>query len=196
MQPIYSTIAEEETMKVAILNGNPDANNDVFDSYLKKLSDALMSDNHVVTIFNLREMDVRYCTGCFGCWVETPGECVENDDSRHISREYINSDFVLFASPVIMGFTSALLRKAQERLLPLLLPYFGFVQNEVQHLSRYEKYPLVGLLLEKGKDTDEEDIKVISDIYQRTAFNSRTSFCFTKLTSDPVEEVANEINRI
>lgn len=183
-------------MKIAILNGNPNADNVKFDDYLRKLSDSLETSKHTVTTLQLRDMDIKYCVGCFGCWVETPGECVKNDDSRHISREYINSDFVLFASPVIMGFTSALLRKAQEMLLPLLLPYFRFVQNEVQHLSRYEKYPLVGLLLEKGKDTDEEDIKVISDIYQRTAFNSRTSFCFTKLTSDPIEEVADEINRI
>jgi len=183
-------------MKVTILNGNSHASNDVLDNYLKKLSDALISDNHVVTIFNLREMDVKYCTGCFGCWLETPGECVEKDDSRHISREYINSDFVLFASPIIMGFTSALLRKAQEKLLPLLLPYFELDQNEIRHSSRYEKYPRVGLLLEKGKDTNEEDIKIISDIYERTAFNSKTSFCFTKLTSDPVEKVASEINRV
>jgi hypothetical protein len=54
----------------------------------------------------------------------------------------------------------------------------------------------MGLLLEKGKDTDEEDIEIISDIYRRDAINFKTSFSFTKLTSNPVEEVANEINRI
>jgi len=103
---------------------------------------------------------------------------------------------MLFASPVIMGFTSALLKKAQDKLIPLIHPYFEIVQNEVHHLSRYDKYPLMGLLLEKGKDADEEDIKIISDIYRRDAISFKTSFCFTRLTDDAVEEVANEINRI
>ncbi|MBA7664260.1 hypothetical protein ES703_72317 [subsurface metagenome] len=183
-------------MKITILNGNPNAGNIKFDSYLKEFSDLLESSKHTVTILKLREMDIRYCIGCFGCWVKTPGECVVKDDSRDICRECINSDLVVFASPIIMGFTSALLKKAHDKLIPLIHPYYELVQNEVHHLARYDKYPLMGILLEKGKDTDEEDIKIISDIYRRDAINLKTSFCFTRLTDDSVEEVANEINRI
>jgi len=183
-------------MKITILNGNPNADNVKFDNYLKALSDLLETSKHTVTIFKLREIGIRYCTGCWDCWVRTPGECIVKDGSRDICREYINSDFVLFASPVIMGFTTALLKKAHEKLLPLIHPYFEIVQDEVHHLSRYDKYPVMGLLLEKGKDTDEEDVKIISDIYRRDAINFKTSFCFTKLTSEPVEEAANEISRI
>jgi multimeric flavodoxin WrbA len=183
-------------VKITVLNGNPDARNIEFEDYLKKLSDALVSDNHVVTILILRDINVKYCIGCWGCWLKTPGECIVTDGSRDICLEYINSDLVLFASPVIMGFTSALLKKAHEKLLPLIHPYLELVQGEVHHIARYDKYPLMGLLLEKGKDTDEEDIEIISDIYRRDAINFKTSFSFTKLTSNPVEEVANEINRI
>ncbi len=183
-------------MKITILNGNPTAKDSRFDEYLKKLSDLLESGKHTATILQLREMDIRYCVGCFGCWVKTPGECVSKDESQDICREVIGSDLVLFASPVIMGFTSALLKKAQDKIIPLVHPYFEFVQGEVHHLARYEKYPLLGLLLQKGNNTDKEDIEIISDIYRRDAINFKTSFCFTRLTDDPVEEVANEINRI
>ena len=183
-------------MKITVLNGNPNAENVHFDNYLKELSDLLESSKHTVTVLRLRDIDVRYCIGCWGCWVKTPGECSIADGSHDICRQCINSDFVLFASPVIMGFTSALLKKAHDKLIPLILPYFEMVQNEFHHLSRYEKYPLIGLLLEKGEDTDEEDVKIISDIYRRDAINFKTSFCFTKLTIEPVEEVANEINSI
>ncbi len=183
-------------MKITILNGNPNADNAKFDNYLKELCNLLKSSKHTVTILQLREMDIRYCIGSFDCWVKTPGECIVKDSSYDISREYINTDFVLFASPIIMGFTSALLKKAHDKLIPLLLPYFELVQNEVHHLARYDKYPLIGLLLEKDKDTDEEDIKIISDIYIRDAINFKTSFCFTKLIDDAIEEVTNEINSI
>ncbi len=168
-------------MKITILNGNPDANNDVFDGYLKKLSDALVSDNHLVTILDLREMDIRYC---FGCWLKTPGECIVADGSRDVCCEFVSPDLVLFASPIIMGFTSALLKKAHDKLIPLLLPYIGIYRKECHHVPRYEKYPRIGLLLEKGEDTNEEDVEIIADIYRRDASNFHTSFCLVRLTSD------------
>lgn len=183
-------------MKITILNGNPNPDNVAFDNYLRELSHHLELRQHAVNVFNLREMEIKYCVGCFSCWVKTPGECITKDESGDICRAYINSRLVLFGSPVIMGFTSALLKKAHEKLLPLVHPYLEFVQSEVRHLSRYEEYPLMALLLEKGNDTDEEDIKIISDIYRRDAINFKTQFCFTKLTSDPLEKVADEIDSV
>ena len=183
-------------MKVTILNGNPVAINTVFDDYLKKLSDALSSDRNEITTFTLRDMELKYCRGCWSCWVKTPGECAVKDDTREIRHQYIHSDLALFASPVFMGFTSALLKKVHDKLIPLLHPYFVFVNGEVHHLARYDKYPLMSLLLEKGKDVDEEDIEIISDVYRRDAINFKTSFCFTRFTGDSIEEVANEINSI
>ena len=182
-------------MKVTILNGNPDASNTVFDNYLKELY-TLLSESNEITIFTLRDMDLKYCRGCWGCWVKTPGECLVKDDTSEIRRQYINSDLVLFASPTIMGFTSALLKKVHDKLIPLVHPYFELVNGEVHHLSRYDKYPLVSLLLEKGENVDEEDINIISDIYRRDAINFKSSFCFTRFTSDSIEEVANEINSL
>ena len=62
-------------MKITILNGNPNADNVIFDDYLKALSDLLESSDHTALIITLREIDLRYCTGCFDCFVKTPGEC-------------------------------------------------------------------------------------------------------------------------
>ena len=135
--------------------------------------------------------------GGHGYWDKTPGEYSNAaDDTRDVRREYINSDFILFASPIIMGFTCTLLKKANDKLLPLLLPYIEIVQNECHHLSRYDKYPKTGLLLEEEKDTNDDDIKIISDIYMRNAINLKSALCFTKLINDSVDEVVNEINNI
>ena len=183
-------------MKVVILNGNPDADDRAFDDYLERLSAALTSDGHGVTVFTLREMEIQYCTGCFGCWVKTPGECVVADESRDVRRAAIHADLVLWASPVIMGFYSALLKKAADKYIPLLHPYIVVDQGEAHHLARYDRYPLAGLLLGKGPDTDDEDIAVIADIHRRTALNFKTTVPFVKLTDDPVEEVAREIGRL
>ena len=180
-------------MKITILNGNPDGNNTAFDDYLTNLSDELNSDGHAVTSFELREMDISYCIGCFGCWVKSPGECRSGDDSDEVSRAYINSDFVLWASPVIMGFYSALLKKVTDKFIQLVEPYMVFVDGESRHAARYDRYPLVGLLLEKGPDADDEDISIIADTHKNTALNFKSRLVFTKLTYEPVEEVVQAI---
>ncbi len=182
-------------MNIVILNGNPDANQTTFDAYLQRLSDRL-TPAHEVTTLALREMEIKYCIGCFGCWVKTPGECIIEDDSRTVRRAVIHSDLVLFASPVIMGFYSALLKKVADKFIPLIHPYITVDQGEAHHKPRYETYPLVGLLLEKGEDTDDKDIEIITDIHQRTALNFKSSLAFAKLTTDPVEEVARAIDRL
>ena len=183
-------------MRITILNGNPNTDNNQFDEYLKDLSDRLESGGRKSTVLQLRDMDVKYCTGCFDCWVKTPGECKVADSSHDICREYINSDFVLFASPVIMGFTSALLKKANDKLCPLIRYSMEFVGDDLHHVARYDKYPATGLLLEKSVDTDNEDIRIITNIYTRNAINLKTSLRFTRFVSDPIEEVINEIDRI
>ena len=182
-------------MRITILNGNPDADNKIFENYMQNLSGSIES-NHSVTTLNLRDMDIRYCIGCFGCWVKTPGECSIKDDSHEVCRRSINSDLVLFASPVIMGFPSAVLKKAMDKMIPLVHPYSVIDQGEVHHLKRYKKYPKLGLILEKSGNTDDEDISIITDAFKRTAVNLKSRLYFSRLTSEPVEEVVDEINSL
>lgn len=183
-------------MKITILNGNPDASNTAFDVYLRSLSQSLDSSGHDATVFSLRDMDISYCIGCFGCWVKNPGECSIADDTIEIRRHIIISHLLIYASPVIMGFTSALLKKVQDKLIPLLLPYIGLYQGEQHHHPRYDSYPLMGLLLQPEAGTDDEDMRIITDIYHRIAINFHSNVVFSHVITDPVEEAVDEINRL
>jgi multimeric flavodoxin WrbA len=180
-------------MKITILNGNPDAGNTTFDAYLKRLAETLVTAQHQATTLTLRDMDIKHCAGCWGCWVKTPGECVARDDSADVCRAAINADFVLLASPVIMGFPSAVLKKTVEKFIPLIHPYGAVVQGEAHHKARYDRYPLLGLLLEKRGDADNADVQITADIFSRTALNFKTQLAFTELTSAPAETVAEAI---
>jgi len=177
-------------MNISILNGNPDPGNTAFEQYLDELVERLGAE-HSVRRFDLREMDIHYCSGCLGCWVKTPGECVTKDESADVRRSVIHSDFMLLASPLIMGFPSALLKKMVDKIIPLIHPYFVVVQGEAHHRARYDRYPLVGLLLQRENDTDETDIRLITDIFSRTSLNFISRLSFTRLTDQPVEEVAH-----
>jgi hypothetical protein len=183
-------------MRIVILNGNPYSQNLSFDEYLTKLVDTLQSSGHTVTLLQLRDMDIRYCTGCWGCWVKTPGECVARDDSAEVCRAAIRSDLVLHASPVTMGFYSALLKKTIDKMIPLIHPYTTVDQGEAHHRARYDRYPLFGFLLQRDDDTDDEDIHIIADVHSRTALNFKSRLTFTRTMDGPIEEVAREIDRL
>src|SRR5512138_1515864 len=177
-----------DSMKITILNGNPVSS--VFDTYLAQLKTRLEADAHVVTQLDLRTMPLRYCVGCWGCWVKTPGECVSHDASLEMDRSVINADFVLWAAPLKMGFPAALLKMANDKHLPLIHPYMVVDHGEAHHLKRYARSPRLGLLVEKEADTDERDLQIVTDIYCRTAINFKTRLEFCQTTETPVAEVA------
>jgi multimeric flavodoxin WrbA len=180
-------------MRITILNGNPDATHVAFDDYLGRLVEGL-TPAHQVTRLDLREMTIAYCTGCWDCWVKTPGECAARDDSADVCRAAINADLLLLASPLRMGFISALLKKSLDKMIPLIHPYIVVDQGEAHHRARYDAYPLLGLLLERGSDADAEDVAITAGILSRTALNLKSRLAFTRLTGAPVEEVLDAID--
>ncbi|MGC9396190.1 MAG: NAD(P)H-dependent oxidoreductase [Anaerolineae bacterium] len=138
-------------MKITIMNGNGDPQNGEFNAYVTRLAAKLMGEGHAVTAFTLRDLDIKFCTGCFGCWVKTPGQCVVKDASHDVCRAVINGDFLLWAAPLRMGFPDATLKKMMDKSIPLIHPYFEVVHGEAHHRPRYDRYPRVGLLLQRKR---------------------------------------------
>jgi multimeric flavodoxin WrbA len=180
-------------MKITILNGNPEPSG--FDQYLKVLKSNLETNNHQVTQIDLRELPLKYCIGCFDCWVKTPGICDADDASQEMDRAVINSDFTLWAAPLKLGFPSTLLKMAIDKHLPLIHPYLVVDQNEAHHLKRYKSYPRVGMLIEKEPDTNAKDLRILTDIFSRTALNFKSKLEFLEMTELPVEDLVRQIQK-
>jgi multimeric flavodoxin WrbA len=178
-------------MKITILNGEPDPASD-FQNYLHALTRRLTTSGHAVTQFDLATLNLRGCSGCFGCFVKTPGECVKRDDSAQICRSAIGSDLLLLASPMTMGFTTALLKRAADQMIPLIHPYLEIQGGEVHHRARYANYPKFALLVDAG-NSDAEDIQITTTMWSRMARDLKSSMVFTAVTSRAPEEVADEI---
>ncbi|MBN1920305.1 MAG: flavodoxin family protein [Anaerolineae bacterium] len=183
-------------MKITIMNGNGNPQDQGFDGYLSRLAESLTAKQHAVTTFNLRDLDIKFCTGCFGCWVQTPGECVFKDASHDVCRAVINSDFLLWAAPLRMGFPDATLKRMMDKSIPLVHPYFEVDQGEAHHLPRYEHYPRLGLLLQTETDTDAEDLRIVGDVFSRTALNMKSRLEFALTTEESVDKVTHAIATI
>lgn len=181
-------------MHVTLINGNPTNNNSYFEAYVSDLASSLKLKGIKTSNIQLKDSRIISCTGCWGCWVKTPGECLFEDDSRYILDRVINSDWVIFLSPIIMGFTSALLKKMQDKFIPLVHPYIELVNNECHHEKRYQKYPQLGLVYAREKETDDEDLMIIHDIYKRFAINFKSEFKIFQSIEEPIEKITHEIS--
>lgn len=180
-------------MNITIISSNPFSEEIFFESYLHRYQSELKAKGVKITNFNLRDLDIKFCIGCWTCWWKTPGECVFNDNMNDILSKIIQSDLVIFASPIILGFTNSLLKKINDRMIPLLHPYIEIVKGECHHKKRYKTYPKLGLLLIKEADTDEEDLRIIKDIYKRFALNFRSELSFFHTMDDnDQEELIND----
>jgi|BarGraIncu00421A_1022006.scaffolds.fasta_scaffold52466_1 multimeric flavodoxin WrbA len=179
-------------MRVVIINGEPDAAS-AFDGYVRAFSTRLTDRGNDVREIVLRDIDLRGCTGCFGCWLQTPGECVQHDDGAELCRAVIDSDLVVFAAPMVMGYPSALVKRSAERLIPLLHPYIEIEGGEMHHRKRYERYPQVGLLVSAGPDTDAEDLELTRFLWQRLARDFKSRLVLFAVADRSPKEVADEL---
>jgi multimeric flavodoxin WrbA len=179
-------------MRITILDGNMNREKSDYSNYMDNLLQTFTRNNSV-DYYIIDKMDLNYCSGCWSCWWKTPGECSQKDKADQIFRSYINSDFIIYASPLMVGFTSSALKKIVDRLIVMLHPYIQMNLGESHHTKRYKSYPEFGLILQKEKDTDDEDIEIINELYDRLALNFHSKRKYTRFIENTnPEEIENE----
>lgn len=188
--------------KITILNGITDDKYLEFEKDLEEFC-TKNEERFCINYFTLREMNIKYCCGCWSCWSKTPGECSQKDEMPEILRSVIQSDMTVFISPIVMGFVSAQIKKINDKMIPLVHPYIGIYENELHHKKRYRKYPKLGLMLLEDRDKEtavetavNDDATIITDIYKRMAINLKTQLAFSVLSKSNMEVLVDEINRI
>ncbi|MFC2079498.1 flavodoxin family protein [Candidatus Bipolaricaulota bacterium] len=127
-----------------------------------------------VTTTSLSELDIAPCIGCFGCWIKTPGECVIDDDGRDVARNIVGSDLVIYLSPIQFGGYSYELKKALDRSIGILSPFFRKVKREVHHKKRYSRYPNVAAF-GWGKRPGDDEADIFENVVRRNAINMHAS---------------------
>jgi len=135
-------------------------------------SDALRRGGWQVTGLPLREIEIAPCLGCFGCWMKTPGVCVIDDAGRDVARRMVQSDLLVYLTPLTFGGFSSELKKAIDRSIPNLSPFFRLVRGEVHHARRYARYPrLVGIAVSADGKADPDEEELFDTLVRRNAIN-------------------------
>lgn len=182
-------------MNILVVNGNPAGGTVEFDSALGLLGGRLIHAGHQVTVLTLRELQISQCVGCFSCWLKTPGSCIFRDDQDEILRQYLGAGLVVFASPLIMGFTSALLKRCCDRIVPVLLPYIDVSSGECRHWLRYGRAPRFAVLYVPEADTDAQDVEIVASLWRRLARNAGSEVEVFAPLHENLEEVCHALGR-
>jgi multimeric flavodoxin WrbA len=141
-------------MNAVVLDGFRD---ETGQGVLAALRDALSGARFEAEVITLRTKTIAPCLGCFGCWVKTPGECVIDDEGRDVARSLARADLIVYFTPVTFGGVSSELKKALDRMIPNISPFFAKVQGETHHQKRYARpASLVGLGVLPQHDREAE----------------------------------------
>ena len=118
----------------------------------------------------LREKKIGNCMGDFLCWFKSPGKCHVADDQLEISRKFIESDLVIFLTPITFGGYSSTLKKMVDHMIQNTLPFFATHGGEIHHLQRYERYPDV-LTIGWQSEPDEQGASIFRHLAWRNSIN-------------------------
>ncbi len=126
----------------------------------------------------VREHKIGNCAGDFFCWVRSPGICNVDDDNRLIAARIVQSDLLVYLTPVTFGGYSSALKRVVDHQIQNILPFFTSLNGEIHHQKRYERYPNV-LAIGWMDDLDPRAEAVFRHLVHRNAFNmhSQTAVC-------------------
>lgn len=99
------------------------------------------SGEHDVTTFDLASTRLAYCQGEFDCWVKTPGLCRAHDAEGSIVQAIHDANRLVLLDAVTFGGHSYTLKRAQDRLICLISPFFEKRAALTHHEARYERMP-------------------------------------------------------
>jgi multimeric flavodoxin WrbA len=157
-------------MNALILNGAPKGH-PVLDQAAKLLGKELTTRKWDPVTFQLRDLSITACRGCFKCWMETPGQCHMTDDGNNLTKILAQSRLLVFLTPVSFGGYGSLLKTAMERaILPSLLPFMTKRKGETHHPLRYgHGISLIGVGKLAKKNPKSE--KIFQNIVEANARN-------------------------
>lgn len=174
-------------MRVLILDGFKDDT-----AYLDKIYKNIEATFHIddkIERIKLSEKSINLCIGCFGCWLKKPGKCLIKDDSEEIVRKIINSDIIVYFTPVIFGGYSSDLKKVLDRSICLVSPFFMKIKGEMHHKKRYDRYPsIIGIGIMDRHDREQEDN--FKNLIYRNSLNFHSPYqCSEIIFKDDTEDI-------
>ena len=106
---------------------------DLLPEQWEKLALNVAKDDLIVT----GNGDSKYCIGCFGCWLKTPGKCILPDAYQQLGEQLSRADELLIVSRCSFGSYSSTVKNMLDRSISYISPFFEIRKGEMHHRPRY-----------------------------------------------------------
>ena len=101
-------------MKIAIFNGSPRKENTA--AMIDAFCEGAEGAGHQTEVFHVGKMKIAGCLACEYCHGKGEGKCIQKDDLEKIMPAYLESDMIVFASPIYYMAPTAQLQSAWQRV--------------------------------------------------------------------------------
>ena len=131
-------------MKITILLGSPNrkgSTNILTEAFQRGAEEA----GHKCEVIDVCHADIHPCTGCVHCGYEGP--CVQKDDMEMIRRKLLQTDMIVFATPLYYYGMSAQMKTVVDRFC------FEALSAHYKTLVRYINFEDKGMVLGYGCGT-------------------------------------------
>jgi multimeric flavodoxin WrbA len=128
-------------MKAVVISAVPEAHPSL--SAIAQILDSELGRAGYDTVqrFEVTTLKLGYCQGEFDCWVRTPGRCKIHDAEQDITAAIPGADALILLGPVVFGGFSHAHKRAIDRLICLIAPFFERRNALTHHEPRYAHYP-------------------------------------------------------
>jgi multimeric flavodoxin WrbA len=104
-------------LKTVILFGSPRKNGNTI-QLTQAITDALKKKGHSVRMLYLNDLNIRPCQGCYACLKN--GSCKIKDDMKDIRKYILESDIIVYATPIYWFGPSAQLKLVMDRSIAFM----------------------------------------------------------------------------
>lgn len=139
--------------KILGVVGSPRKNGNT-DILVSKVLEGASSEGAATNIIRLGDQIIKECDGCHACW--NGKGCTKNDDMNDLYSGIIQSDVIIFETPVYWYGPTALMKGFVDRLV-----YFNSNQNR-----RLIKDKSVALVI-PFEEVDIETVAPVIDFFER-----------------------------
>ncbi|MDD4291909.1 MAG: flavodoxin family protein [Clostridia bacterium] len=121
-------------MRIQVFNGSPKGEKSDTMKITRAFLDGMGEQAEVIDTYNA---NIGFCTGCYSCMTRTPGKCVLHDDMEGIIDKLLDSDLVIWSTPLYAYTLPANIKRLLDRLLPLNCMEMYAHGESTSHKCRY-----------------------------------------------------------
>lgn len=101
------------------------------------IADFKHKSNEEIQVVSAQDKNIVSCTGCFNCWLKTPGECQIRDGYSSVAARIGKCDEMIIVSRCFYGSTSPFVKNVLDRSIACVSPDFRFDNGRMKHKRRY-----------------------------------------------------------